>query len=174
MLLHSARLAEATPAAASLPNTKLIGYSVTARNRRAVRAAMNAARPTSRSGTRHDAYTAWNFQPTFMRQNGEFIPESADILYSITITLPDLETRDQLSRRDRADWDRYFAALLSYEVNHALIVEEGAKRIKTAMRATSTCEDRQATAQAGMDEVTAASAHYDRLTRHGASEGITF
>ncbi|MNR04813.1 hypothetical protein D3C85_1208040 [compost metagenome] len=173
-VLPSARLAEVAPTAASLPNTTLTGYSVSARNRRAVRAAMNISRPTDRSGTRHDAYTAWNFQPTFMRRNGECVPESADLQYSITITLPDLETRDQLSRGDRAAWDRYFTALVSHEVNHARIVEEGAKRIKAAMRAANTCEAMQAAARAGMDEVSAASAQYDLQTRHGALEGATF
>lgn len=170
----SARLIEAAPAAASLPNTTIIGYSVSARNRSAVRRAINNSRPADRSGARHDAYTTWHFQPTFMRRNGECVPESADVHYSITITLPDLETRDQLSRGDRAAWDRYFGALVNHEVNHARIVNEGARRMLAAMRASTDCEAMQAAVRAGREEVSAASAQYDRQTRHGALEGAIF
>ncbi|MGZ5515937.1 MAG: DUF922 domain-containing protein, partial [Candidatus Aminicenantales bacterium] len=170
----SQRLLEAAPSVVALPHTTLTGYAVSGRTLRAVRASMMEGRPTDRFGVRHHALTTWRFQPKFTRRNGECAPQSADVEYSVTMTLPDFETRSQLSRAEKARWDQYFAALVAHEINHVRIVETGAERIRQAMRSAVGCDAIQQAARTEIAEVSAASVEYDRLSRHGIAEGAAF
>lgn len=170
----SSRLLEAAAAVAAMPNTRLTGYPVSGRNLRSVRAAMQAGRPTAPAGTRHDALTTWRIQPKLMRRNGECDPQSADVEYTITVTLPDLDSKDRLSRNERATWDRYFAALVAHEMNHARIVTAGVERVRASMQAATGCEAIQAASRAASAEIRQASEQYDQQTRHGATEGARF
>lgn len=168
--------APATPdrALASLPNVTVVTYPVEGRSRRGIREDMNRNRPEV-NGQRHDARTIWVFQPHWRRDaNGQCLPETAELTVTITVTLPELTTRDDLRRADREAWDRYFAALVQHEGNHVHIVNLGAEHIVTAMRQATTCETMEAAGRAVSEEVAAASAEYDRLTRHGATEGAVF
>jgi predicted secreted Zn-dependent protease len=167
----SARLVVAAEALAALPNTTLKGYVVSGRNLRTVRAAMMELRPADDSGTRHDAWTSWLIQPRLMRRGAVCEAASAHAEYSVTVTLPDLETPEALSQNERAAWDRYFSALVSHEINHVRIVQEGAERVAADMRAATGCEAIHAASQTSMAAIGEASAQYDLQTRHGASEG---
>lgn len=138
----SSRLFESAAPVAALPQTRLTGYVVSGRNLRSVRAMMTDARPADSTGARHDALTSWRIQPKLMQRNGECDPQSADVEYTITVTLPDLETRDQLNRSERA-----------------------------SMQAARGCEAIHAVSRAVLAEIREASAQYDRQTRHGATEG---
>jgi predicted secreted Zn-dependent protease len=167
----SSRLFESAAPVGALPQTRLTGYVVSGRNLRSVRAMMTDARPADSTGARHDALTSWRIQPKLMQRNGECDPQSADVEYTITVTLPDLETRDQLNRSERAEWDRYFAALIGHETNHVRIVQVGVERLKASMQAARGCEAIHAASRAVLAEIREASAQYDRQTRHGATEG---
>lgn len=170
----SPSLTEAAPELAALPNTTLVGYPVGGRDPRAVRAAINSGRP-SEGGRRFDGRTTWRYA-TRWRTNGagRCDPASAEVTYTITITLPDLTDRSRLSARDRAGWDRYFAALVRHEGNHARIAIRGAEEMRAAMRATSDCDSLQAAARRVEAAIAEANLRYDEQTQHGRTEGAVY
>jgi predicted secreted Zn-dependent protease len=170
----SATLNAAAPELANLPNTTLVGYPVGGRNPRAVRTAINAGRP-SEGGDRFDGRTTWRYS-TRWRTNraGECDPASAEVTYAITITLPDLVDRARLGSRDLVGWDRYFAALVHHEHNHARIAMRGAEEIQAAMRSANGCETMQGAARQVEAAVAEASRTYDAQTRHGRTEGAVY
>jgi predicted secreted Zn-dependent protease len=170
----SPRLLAAAPGVAELENTTLRGYEVRGRNARAVRASINDGKPADLSGARHDAVTYWNYRWQLSATNGRCDPARTAVTYTVTVVLPDLATVDQMNRTDREKWNTYFAALVLHETNHVRIAAAGAQGVQQAMRAAPDCESAQAVGLAENRRVGAASAEYDRLTRHGRNEGAVF
>lgn len=167
----SPRLLEAAAPLAALPHTRLTGYSVSGTSLRSLRSTMSGSGPTDSAGARHHALTKWRLQPRLMRRNGECDASTAELEYAITVTLPDLETKDRFSRAERETWDRYFTALVAHEMNHARIVQAGAERVRAAMRAAVGCEAILAASRAAIAEIGDASRQYDQQTQHGRTEG---
>ena len=172
----SERLSGATGVLRDLPGMTLTGYEVSGRSPNAVRRAMNSARPAAgKDGERHDALTSWRYSTRWMRgSDGQCAPATAEVTLTITVVLPDLTTREQLSSRERADWDRYFTSLVGHEHNHGRIAVAGRDQMQAAMRASPTCEAMQAVVRQTSNEVSAASREYDRLTEHGKREGAVY
>ena len=170
----SEQLRNAAQEAVSFPNTRLIGYAVTGRSPRTIRASIDTSKPADTTGAKHDAVTRWNYWMNTQSRNGVCNPSDIVVTYSITITLPDLQTRDQLNRRDREAWDRYMGALVKHEVNHARIAQRGSELLQDAVRGAATCQDASTAFSTRMAEINAASSLYDRQTNHGQREGATF
>ena len=170
----SDRLRAAVPVIAGWANVTLEGYEVTGRSKRSIRTAMNAARPATASGARHDAVTRWRYSYQMGGANGRCDPAQSVVSHSIVVVMPDLAGVDRLSRGDRAAWEAYFAALTTHESNHIRIAEAGARGIQSAMRAAPDCETARAVAAREIQTVSAASAEYDRLTGHGRTEGAVY
>lgn len=170
----SPRLLAAAPAVEAFDNVSLKGYEVRGRNVRSVRASINAGKPADSAGARHDAGTYWTYRFALTGTNGRCDPTMAVVTYSAMVVLPDLATVDDMNRNDRAAWNAYFAALVLHETNHLRIAEAGARGIQQAMRAAPDCAAAQAIAASENQAVAAASAEYDRLTRHGRTEGAVF
>lgn len=170
----SERLTAAVPTLVALPNVVVVGYPIDGRSRRAVRQQMNEQRPTV-DGQRHDAATVWRYAVRWRGgENAACLPETAEVTVSITVTMPDLQDPERLSRADRAAWETNLRGLEIHEGNHARIANAGAGQIRLAMRAASSCEDMQAAFQRVAADVSAASQEYDRRTQHGATEGARF
>lgn len=170
----SDQLRNAAQEALAFPNTRLIGYPVTGRFPREIRASIEAAKPADAAGMKHDAMTLWNYRLNAPSRNGVCNPSDIDVTYDITITLPDLQTRDRMHRSDREVWDRYMTALVKHEVNHARIARRGAELLQDALRSAATCQEANTAFSAMAREINAASDLYDRQTNHGAREGATF
>nr|WP_314434665.1 DUF922 domain-containing protein [uncultured Brevundimonas sp.] len=170
----SDQLRSAAQEALAFPNTRLIGYPVTGRFPREIRASINAVRPADAAGVKHDAMTLWNYRLNAQSRNGVCHPSDIDVDYDVTITLPDLQTRDRMHRTDRDAWDRYMTALVKHEVNHARIVRRGAELLQDAVRSAATCEEANTVFSTITPQINAASDLYDRQTDHGAREGATF
>lgn len=170
------RLRAAAADLAAMPNVVLEPYPVSGRTPRAVRTSMNALRPTERAdGARFDSVTRWSFGSRWRRSgSGQCLAESAEINMTITVVLPDLTSRAQLSRRDQQAWDRYFTALVGHETNHVRIASLGGSEMLAAMRAATTCDEMQAAQQSVAAAVASASREYDRMTEHGRREGAVF
>lgn len=170
------RLREAAPELAALPDVVLVAYPVSGRTSRAVRTAMNAARPAETDGgERFDGVTRWQYSSRWQRRSGQqCLPETTVTSVAITVVLPDLAEPEKLGRRDREAWGRYFKALATHEMNHARIALHGRQEMEKAMRAASGCEDMQAASERVSNDVAAASREYDRLTEHGKREGAVF
>lgn len=176
----SPRLTEAVAAVEGgldgLPGLTVLGYPVEGESPRAIRSSMNDGRPPDESnGARHDARTRWNFRTRWGNgPDGRCDPRTATVDLTLTVILPDLTTRDELSARGKADWDAYFTALVAHERNHGRIAVEGRNRMQAAMRASPTCEAMRALVGATNQEVTAASGEYDQQTDHGRREGAVY
>lgn len=171
----SPALAAALPELAATPGLVLVGYPVHGRSPRAIREAMNAARPGDSSGDRFDGLTTWRYASRWMRgPDGDCNPATAEITVQLTVTLPELTSRDQLSSGERADWDRYLLALANHEHNHVRIALAGAEQMQTFMRGAPDCATMQAARAHIGESVNAASRIYDANTRHGATEGLRY
>lgn len=173
LAMPSERLSAATPTLASLPNVVLLGYPISGRTRRSVRAEINERRPESQ-GRRHDARTTWGYSFRVGQRDGTCAPGTSEVTVSITVVMPDLENPGSLGREDRAAWNRYMTALEFHEANHARIANLGAEGIQQAMRAAASCDELRAIIDTAGQEVAAASQEYDRRTQHGATEGARF
>lgn len=170
----SERLSAALPTLAALPNVALVGYPLDGRSRRGIRQQMNARRPAL-GEQRHDARTVWRYSTRWRGgPGGVCLPETAEVTVAITVTMPDLQDPMRLNREDRSAWSRYLTGLELHEGNHARIANAGAEQMQAAMRAASSCEDMQATADRVGSEISAASVEYDRRTEHGTTEGARF
>lgn len=168
-------LAAAVPDLAALPHTTIVGYPVTGNSPRGVRESMNRSRPTDTDGERFDGYTSWRYSTRWQTNaQGRCDPASAQVVVAITITLPDLTSRDRLSARERARWDRYLAALALHEGNHARIGLDGAEAMRNAMRGAPNCETMRAASQQVDRMVAEANRAYDGQTRHGRTEGAVY
>lgn len=172
------RLREAVAAVdvQQLPGLTLTGYEVRGRSARGVRESMNDERPAAEGDdARHDARTRWSYRPRWNRTaDGQCDAASATVTLSLTIVLPDLATREALSRDERAGWDAYFAALVKHEWNHGRIAEKGQELMETALRGAPNCEAMTAVVRTYVAEITAASREYDAQTEHGRKEGAVF
>ena len=175
--MSSPGLAAAIPELASTPGVTLVGYPVSGRSPRAIRQSMNEGRPLLAEGDseRFDARTTWRYQTRWRNgPAGVCDPASAEVEMTIVVVLPELTGREQLDRRERENWDRYFKALVGHEHNHVRIALAGAEQLRTYMRGAPDC----ATMQAARGRIDAAirdaSRAYDEQTRHGRTEGATY
>ncbi len=159
-----------------LPGLTLTGYEVRGRSARGVRESMNDERPAADGDdARHDARTRWSYRPRWNRTaDGRCDPASATVTLSLTIVLPDLSTREALSRDERAGWDAYFAALVKHEWNHGRIAVKGQELLETALHEAADCDAMTAAVRTLVPEITAASREYDAQTEHGRREGAVF
>jgi predicted secreted Zn-dependent protease len=171
-----ARLQAAAPVLAGQPNTTLVGYAVDGANPRAIRQAMNRDRPAeTEGGERFDSVTDWSYATRWRRSGpDQCLANTVEVTLTVTVTLPDLVSRDRLNARDQADWDQYFERLAAHENNHVRIAVLGAELMQTAMRKATGCDQIQAERRRISDEISAASVEYDRTTEHGKREGAVY
>jgi predicted secreted Zn-dependent protease len=174
----SARLVEAVGRVglSDLPDLALVGYEVEGRSPRSVRDSIDRRRPADPSdGVRHDARTRWNYRTQWRNgPDGRCLPATATVTLSITMILPDLASREQLSAREQAGWDAYFTALIAHERNHGRIAAAGREQMQAAMRTSPDCDAMTAVIRTTNAEVADASREYDRQTDHGRTEGAVY
>lgn len=171
----SPTLGVAAPELAAVPGVALVGYPVSGRSARAIRQSINEGRPQLPQGEPFDARTTWRYQVRWMNRSARGCdPATVEVETSIVVILPELTSRDQLDRRERESWDRYFTALVGHEHNHVRIAVAGADQLRTHMRAAHDCAAMQAANARINAAVRAASEAYDENTRHGRSEGATY
>ena len=136
---------------------------------------MNAARPSDPAGDPFDAVTQWRYDARWRNtREGVCDPATVEVTLRLTITLPELTSRDELSPRDQADWDRYLTALAAHERNHLRIALAGAEQMRTSMRGAPDCAAMQAARARIGDAIRDANRTYDADTRHGATEGVRY
>ena len=160
---------------ADMPKVAVAYYDVEGRDRDAIRKSMNRLRPTDTSdGSRVDAKTSWRYQWRLPGGPGGCDLARAEVTYTIDVLLPRAADYDRLSRRERERWDGYLTRLSAHERNHAIIATRGAAELERAIRSAPSCEAARPAAQKVVEAVGAASREYDRKTRHGAAEGVTY
>lgn len=170
----SPQLLEATAALAAMPNTTVHGYEVQGRTRARVRASLGSSKPTTSSGERHEGVTIFQYSHSGWNGPTGCDPKLVEVNMAVAVVLPDLTTRDQLNRGDRAAWDTYLQRLTAHEMNHVRIAQAGATALRDAMRGAPTCEAAMAAGVLVNDQILQANTEYDQRTEHGAKEGIQF
>lgn len=165
---------DSVPPLESYPDTIVTTYAVGGRDSRQIRRSMNELRPTAPSGDRHDAVTRWQSRWRMSGRQGRCDPATAQVDFTITVTMPVLEEPERLRGRDRQAWDRYYAALTLHEGNHVRLALAGKSKLESALRAAPDCASMREIGESVMEELAAASVEYDRVTQHGRSEGATF
>ena len=167
----SDRLIEATGDFAHHPNLHLRELQLSGSSLSELGAQMSAQGPVDRDGQRHDGWTYGDVSYQF--NVGACRPERTETSIDLIVVLPDLASRDRLSASDKADWDRYFAALVAHEAQHVAIIERGAEWIGEAMRAASSCDAAIAAGAQANARLQAAHKAYDGRTDHGRLEGAS-
>jgi predicted secreted Zn-dependent protease len=171
----SAAVLEAASAISTLPDTTVLSYPVSGRDRRSIRASMSEKSPANAEGEQHDALTFWRYEfGAAPFADGQCRPETIEVRYTVLVVLPELMTRDQISVRERAEWDRYFARVVNHESRHRQIAVEGADRLREVMRAAPTCEEAQVFAASEMERIAQTSVEFDAETQHGATDGAVY
>lgn len=160
---------------AGIPDVTIDYYPVDGADAMAVRRAIDAARPTdAHDGRRVDALSSWDLRWSWPRtRRGGCDLAAATIRYTATVRMPQLAATARLTAAERADWDRYVAALARHEAGHVRYTYRHRGDILAAIRG-ATCRTADAAAQAALAGLDAYHVAYDRETAHGTKEGASF
>jgi len=167
--------AQANIAFAGIPDVTIAYYPVDGGDAMAVRRAIDAARPTdAHDGRRVDALSSWDLRWSWPRtRHGGCDLAAATIRYRATVRMPQLAATARLTAAERADWDRYAAALARHEAGHVRYTYRHRGDILAAIR-RATCRTADAAAQAALAGLDAYQIAHDRETAHGTKDGASF
>lgn len=167
--------AEPAPTFPGIPGVTITYYDVTGRTPAAIRASMNAQRPTdSNDGKRVDALSRWSMRWRWRGDGrGGCDLATTQIDYSATVLLPRLADPAALSAANLARWQLYLAALTRHEDGHLRHAHEQVGTVLAAMRA-ATCATATEVGRATLARIAEHDVAYDRETKHGATQGATF
>lgn len=165
----------ADPAAAfaGVPNVVIVQYPVEGREPAAIRASLDARRPTvPDTGVRVDALTRWDIGWGWRGNRSDLCGLSNAVVgFSATVQLPHLTT--VVAPDVRAKWHAYLAALVAHEARHARAAYAARREVLAALRG-ATCATANAAGAAVLATIRARDAAVDRVTDHGRTEGATF
>jgi predicted secreted Zn-dependent protease len=157
-------------------------YDVAGESAEDLSATMNRIGPIDVDGKRHHGLTKWNltWKDTYEAADGSCRLTSFNVALEITIMLPRWAGYDRGSRRLKAAWDKYVAALRIHENGHRDIDQAAADAIEKelgAITARSTCAELQTlidtTAGGLTDRAHLQNRQYDEATDHGRTQGAT-
>jgi predicted secreted Zn-dependent protease len=179
----SAALIGVASSAAHASEPELVYYDVAGNSAAELRRALDANGPIDESGHRVDAYTRWRVSWTY-----EAVPDAngcalhnVESSLAVTITLPRWSPAPGAPADLVRAWQRYVKALRVHENGHyahGVSASEDVTALAKAFRMQSDCKTtaqafkRQALAI--VDKYKAADATYDRDTKHGQTQGVTF
>jgi predicted secreted Zn-dependent protease len=166
--------AQATDAFAGIPNLHFKFYDVSGGDAAAIRAKIDARRPSDPRdpAATFDAATDWSIRGRWRGDgHGSCDLASTVISYAATVTLPRLS--GDVPDAVRAAWDRYIAALERHEAGHARYAYEHRFAVLAAVK-RATCATASAAAAKAIAKIAAHDRAYDTETQHGAAQGATF
>jgi predicted secreted Zn-dependent protease len=133
--------------------------------------------------SRFTGQTDWHIEwrACFEQRAGRCAISGVQSTVHVTYTLPRWADRDSAPAHLRDRWDRYILSLSAHEKGHGAIALEVARLIEAALVGQSSeesCDRLNADAVKIVDEVMhrgeAMQREYDRVTRHGSSQGAQF
>ena len=160
---------------AGVPGVEVRYYDVSGRTPAEIRASLNRSnRVDPHTGARVDAYTAWSLDWRVpYGPDGRCRLDRAEVTLKVEVGLPRLVRTDRVPPALLERWQRYRAALEAHEGTHARNAYQGRKAMLEAIRRAGAIGADEA-ADDVMDALRRRNAEYDRLTRHGATEGAQF
>lgn len=160
---------------ADVPGVTVLTYPVAGTTPDAIRAAIDAARPTDpNDGVPVDAITAWRIDwvvPGRGRRGCDL--RAVRVRFSATVTLPRLIEADALAPEVRARWDAYLAAARAHEGEHVRDAYRGVAEVRRAIRA-ATCRSATAAGKRAVAAIGARAVALDAATDHGRRAGAEF
>jgi predicted secreted Zn-dependent protease len=167
--------AQADAAFAGIPDVTIAYYPVDGGDAMAIRRAIDVVRPIdAHDGRRVDALSSWDLRWSWPRtRHGGCDLAAATIRYTATVRMPQLAATARLTAAERADWDRYVAALARHEAGHVRYTYRHRGDILAAIRG-ATCRTADAAARAALAGLDAYQIAYDRETAHGTNDGASF
>ena len=133
-------LQQGAAAFADLPHVTVRTYVVQGREPRQVRAAVNAARPVAGDGQGRDAATQWTYGVRWMNDgSGACLPDTAEVTYAVTVTLPELGDEARLNAQATERWNAWSAYLAAHERRRVEGIVDGLAAMQAAMRAAPDC-----------------------------------
>lgn len=156
---------------AGIPNLTFQYYWVSGRDLSAIRASMNAQRPTDpHDGKPDDALTVWSYRWNYTQGPRRC---QAKVFFSARVMLPRLRDESDVPAKVAARWRAYMARLEVHEAGHARIAYARMNDIRRALRAPR-CATGNHVASAILDQVRRDNAAYDDKTHHGMKQGAVF
>ena len=168
--------AATVPAAfVGIPGVKLRYYDVSGRTAAEIRASLNRSNSVDpATGVHFDAYTEWDFDWSIPGAPGRSCRlDRAKVTLELTVGLPRLVETEGVPPELLGRWHRYRAALEAHEATHARNAVKARHAVLAAIRGAD-CATADEAAGDVLDELDYRDEDYDRLTRHGATEGAFF
>jgi len=158
-------------------------YNVSGTTAAEVRASMNASRPSTSDGQRHDAVTnwtiRWQYRTTAARNRCDLT--SFSVVEEVTETMPKWLDEPSAPPDLAARWHTFIATLTTHEAGHVAIASEALEAIRKAGRrltSDANCADlKRAIDNAGnglLAEYKEKDKKYDADTQHGRTQGVKF
>jgi predicted secreted Zn-dependent protease len=173
LLLEGDRLIE--PPLQSLQGVTVRTYDVHGHDPRSIRASINAKRPVDP----HDHgpadaltrwYIAWNWPDG---PSGRCDLSRTKVSFRATVLLPNLRNIGGLDPALQERWRRYMQALERHEAGHVAYALDHLDDVKKAVM-SATCDTANQAAMSALSVINRHDMDYDRLTRHGATQGARF
>ena len=176
LLIAVPAAAQTTDAFAGLPEVTFSFYDVDGGDAAAVRASMNASRPTDRNdGQRVDAISLWSMRWQWTGDGrGGCDLTTATVSVRAEVILPRLAAHPETTPAPlAARWASYMAALEAHEAGHVRYAYDHSSDVLAAIRG-ATCATASDAARGVLALIKAHDLEYDRETRHGRDRGAVF
>lgn len=185
--LLTAQNSQNSPNSSAEPNIsiKTVFYTVEGSTPQEIRDSINKFRPQNKgySNKNYDAYTKWlvKWNYLYQTQNNRCSIQTVQVNTDIITTLPKWKVNSKASKQVKNQWERYIIALTKHEEGHQ---KHGINASKEVLQTIKKLPDYSSCTQLGT-AVNAASdriikkynqkdLEYDRVTRHGTTQGATF
>jgi predicted secreted Zn-dependent protease len=159
-------------------------YSITGSTAQQLRDQLNQLRPSDeKTGKRFDAYTRWSVRWDYRYSNNSDSCQisEADVKTKIVITLPQWQIPANPSKPLVNKWNRYMAALRSHEdghKNHGIAASQEILSLLQQFPKQASCSQlsraANQAAQLVIKKYNQRDLEYDRVTKHGATQGAKF
>jgi len=163
-------------------NDRIERYAIAGDTSRQLIRQMNQLGPLDHTtGKRMQGYLAWNvfWNFSYTMQSGNCVLTDVDVRLDVVITLPEWVPSARSDAALEQGWPDYVARLTEHEEGHRAIAIRAAKSVRDVLRTTPSrpaCKEMDSfanqAAQAALQGYAQADNEYDRLTRHGETQGV--
>ncbi len=176
--------ARAHPTVAPLIKIAYRYYPIAGTTATELRSQLNQLGPSDETeGRRYDARTDWVVKWTYRyrQQSHACILQQAQTQVAVTFTLPQWQPTPRAARSLVQDWRRYQASLQLHEDGHkdhgvgaAQDIQQALRRLPPAAACAALETQIQTAARAIIRTYNQKDLEYDRVTRHGSTQGAIF